>query len=50
MYFVKNIGRHLRNKCNQKLPDSVKKSSTYAIKTASNKEIQKTVEVSGDLI
>ena len=29
-------------------PDSAKKSTTYAIETASNKTIKKTTEVTGD--
>ena len=38
--FAKNIGKHLSNKYGQKLLDSVKKSTTDAIKTTSKKAIQ----------
>ena len=38
------------NKYGQKGLDSAKKSTTDAIKTASNREIQKTAEATGDLI
>ena len=46
----KNIGRNLSNKYGQKLIDSAKKSTTDAIKTASKRTIQKTVEATGDWI
>ena len=42
--FAKNMGTHLNNKYSQKLLHSAKKSTTEAIKTASKREIQKTVE------
>ena len=40
----------MSNKDNQKHLDSAKKSTTDAIKTASKRSIQKTAEVTGDLI
>ena len=48
--FAKNIGKSIRNKYSQKLVDSAKKSGTDAIKIASKRAIQKTVEATGDLI
>ena len=39
--FAKNMGKDLNNKYTQKLLDSAKKSTTGAIKTASNRAIQK---------
>ena len=55
--FAKNIGAHatkvaknLSNKYSQKLLDSVKKSTTDAIKPASKREIQRTAEATVDLI
>ena len=48
--FAKNMGTHLSNKYGKKLPDSAKKSTADAIKTASKRAIQKTAEVRGDLI
>ena len=50
MSFAKNIGRNLSNKYGQKLIDTAKKYTTNAIKTASNRIIQKTAEATGDLI
>ena len=47
---VKNMGKNLINKYGQKLIDSAKKSTADAIKTASKRAIQKTAEVTGDLI
>ena len=47
---AKNMGTHLSNKYGQKILDSFKKSTTDAIKTASKRAIQKTAEVTGDLI
>ena len=47
--FAKNIGKSLINKYGQKLLDSAK-SATDAIKSASNRVIQKTAEGTGDLI
>ena len=48
--FPKNMGKHLSNKCGQKILDTTKKSITDAIKTASKRAIQKTAKVTGDLI
>ena len=55
--FVKDMGTHatkvaknLSSKYAQKLLDSAKKSTTDAIKTASERAIQKTAEATGDLI
>ena len=50
MSFVKNTGKSLSNKYGQKVLDSAEKSSTDAIKTASKEAIQKTAEVTSDLI
>ena len=50
LFFPKKMGKSISNKCGQKLPDSAKKSTTDAIKTASKREIQKTGEATGDLI
>ena len=50
MSFAKNMGKHLSNKYGQKLLDSAKRSTTDAIKTASKRVNQKTVEATGDLI
>ena len=48
--FAKNMGKNLSNKYGQKLLDSAKKLTTDAIKTASERAIQKAAEASGDLI
>ena len=48
--FAKNMGKILTNKYSQKLLDSAKKSTSDPIKTASKRVIQKTAEVTGDLI
>ena len=48
--FTKNMGKSLINKYDQNLLDSAKKSTTDARKTASKRAIQKTAEVTGDLI
>ena len=48
--FAKNVGKSLSNKYSQNVFDSSKTSTTDAIKTASNRAIQKTAEVTGDLI
>ena len=50
LYFAKNMGKSLSNKYGQKLLDSAKKSTTDSIKTASKREIQKTVEAIDDFI
>ena len=47
---AKNMGKSLSNKYGQKVIDTAKKSTTYAIKTASKRAIQKTAEATGDLI
>ena len=48
-YGFLSFAKALSNKCcSQKLLDSAKKSTTYAIETASKKAIQKTAEVTGD--
>ena len=44
------MGRNLTNKYGEKLLNSAKKSTTDAIKIASNRTIQNTVEKTGDLI
>ena len=44
------MGKNLSNKYGQKIFDSAKKSATDAIKIASKRAIQKTVEGTGDLI
>ena len=48
--FAKSMGKNLSNKYGQKLLDSAKKLTTDAIKTASERAIQKAAEASGDLI
>ena len=48
--FAKTMGKNLSNKYGQKLIDSAKKSTTDAIKTVSNRAIQKTAEATGDVI
>ena len=48
--FAKNVGKILSNKYGQKLLDSAKKCTKDARKTASKIAIQKTAEVTGDLI
>ena len=48
--FAKNIGKSSSNKYGQKHLDGAKKSTTDAIKTASEREIQKTVEATSDFI
>ena len=47
--FAKNVGKNLSNKYSQKLLDSVKKSTTDAVKTDSKRGIQKRAEATGDL-
>ena len=42
--------RSMSNKYGKKLVDAAKKSATDAIKTASNRAIQKTAEATGDLV
>ena len=48
--FAKNMGTQLSSKYGQKIINTVKKSATDAIKTASKRTIQKTAEGTGDLI
>ena len=48
--FTKNMGKNLSNKYGQKLFDNPKKSTIDAIKTASKRAIQKTEEITGNLI
>ena len=57
MSLAKNIGTHatkvaknMSNKYSQKLLNSAKKSTTDVIKTASNREVKKATEATGDLI
>ena len=50
MLFAKNIGKNVRSKYREKLLDSANKSKTDATKTDSERAIQKTLEVAGDLI
>ena len=50
LFFTKNTSKNLSSKYGQKLIDSPKESTTYAIKTASNRAIQKRAETTGDLI
>ena len=50
LLFAKIMGKNLRNKYSQKLLDSVKKSTTDAIKTASKRAIRKTAERTRDMI
>ena len=47
--FARNMGKNLSNTCSQKLLDSAKISTAHAIKTASERAIQKTAEATGDL-
>ena len=46
----KNISKTLRGKHSQKLLDHAEKSVTDALKTSSKRVIQKTAEVTGDLM
>ena len=48
--FAKNIGKNISSKYSQKLVDSAKKSGTDGRKTTSKRAIQKSAEVTGDLI
>ena len=40
----------MSSKCSQKLLDDTKQSATHAFKTGSKRAIQKTTEVTGDLV
>ena len=44
------MGKNLSNKYGQKVLDSIKKSTTNAIKTASKRAIQKTADATSHLI
>ena len=48
--FAKNMGKNLSNKYGPKLLDSAKRTTTDAIKTASERAIQKAAEATDDLI
>ena len=50
LYFAKNIGKKISNNYGQKLVDTAKKSATDAIKTASERVVQKTAETTGYLV
>ena len=45
-----SFARSMSNKYGKKIVDTAKKSSADAIKTASQRSIQKTAEASGDLV
>ena len=45
-----SLARSMSNKYGKKLVDTAKKSATYAIKAASKTAIQKTAEVTSDLV
>ena len=45
-----NISKNLGVKCSQNLLDHTKQSATDALKTATERAIQKTAEATGDLI
>ena len=49
-YGFMSFARSMSNKYGKKLVDTAKKSATDAIKTASERAIQKTGEATGDLI
>ena len=48
--FAENMGKNVSNKYGQKLLGSAKKSTTDAVKTASERAIEKTAEATGDII
>ena len=48
--FAKNIGRSLNKKYGKKLIDTAKKSATDELKIAGKRVVQKTAEVTGDLV
>ena len=50
LFFAKNMGKILSNKYCQKRLDSAKKSTTDAIKAASERAIQKKAEATGGFI
>ena len=47
---LKNIGKNVFGKCSQKFLDHAKQSATDAVKTTPKIEIQKSAEVTGNLI
>ena len=47
---AKNIGKNLGNKYSQKIIDAAKKSTMDAIKTATQRVIQKAPEAKGDFV
>ena len=49
-YGFLSFAKNMSNKYGKKLVDTAKKSGTDAIKSASKRAIQKTAEVTGDLI
>ena len=49
-YGFLSFAKNLSNKYSQKLIDTARKSATDPLKTASKRAIQKTAEVTGDLI
>ena len=49
-YGLMSFERSMSNKYGKKIVDIGKKFATYAVKTASEKAIQKTAEATGDLI
>ena len=49
-YGFMSFARSMSNEYGKKLVDTAKKSATDAIKTASNRAIQKTAEATGDLV
>ena len=49
-YGFMSFARSMSNKYGKKLVDKARKSATDAIKTASTRAIQKTVEATGDLV
>ena len=50
MNIGQNISKNLGVKCSQNLLDHTKQSATDALKTATERAIQKTAEATGDLI
>ena len=50
LFFFKNMGKNVNNKCRQKPLDSANKSTTDVIKTVSKRAIQKTAGATNDLI
>ena len=48
--FAKKIDKNLSNKYSKKIVDTVKKSATDAIRTTSQRTIQKNAEAMGDLV